>query len=141
MIIFTDKFLEDWQGGRQIMFMGLVRPKYRNDAAIIQHEREHIRQWWMCLCLGLLPCVAYTAHTMTYGGFMQQVALFLFSASISAHALLYYFSKSYRLWAEVRAYKESLKYKPQMIDQYAKHISQKYNLDVSISEAKIRLLS
>ena len=50
------------------------------------------------------------------------------------HGLLYRFSKKYRLWAEVKAYKMQLKYSPQYLDFYAQRMTEMYNIGVSKEE-------
>lgn len=58
------------------------------------------------------------------------------------HALFYNFSKSYRLKCEIEAYKEQLKYcHPININHFAYLISNNYNLDITIEEAKTLLQS
>lgn len=55
------------------------------------------------------------------------------------HGLLYRFSKKYRLYSEVRAYKEQLKYN-YTPDLFATFICERYNLNISKKEVLILLL-
>lgn len=53
------------------------------------------------------------------------------------HPLLYAVSKSYRLKAEVEAYREQLKYAPAMVDVFAGYLSSNYGLDISADYAAL----
>jgi len=46
MVIYTDKFIPDRFGGIIYGPIILIRPKYRDDIGLLEHEREHVRQWW-----------------------------------------------------------------------------------------------
>ena len=65
--------------------------------------------------------------------------------TLGLHSLLYLLVKSYRLYAEVRAYREQLKYLPAInhVEQsrklYAGFISRDYGLDISVEEAENKL--
>ena len=54
------------------------------------------------------------------------------------HAYLYWLSKRYRLKCEVEAYREQLKYGGD-IDLFAKFISEKYDLKITIEDARRKL--
>lgn len=56
-------------------------------------------------------------------------------ATIGLHSFFYLLSKQYRLWAEVEAYKEQLKYSPGNELRFAEFIADKYGLNVSAEEA------
>ena len=45
LIFFTDR-LPQGVGGRSYWLFALIRPKYREDEGLIQHELEHSRQAW-----------------------------------------------------------------------------------------------
>lgn len=47
-IIWTDRMLEEWQGGVSYGFFCVIRPKYRerNDDGIVRHELRHCRQFY-----------------------------------------------------------------------------------------------
>ena len=55
--------------------------------------------------------------------------------TLGVHSILYATSKRYRLWAEVEAYREQLKYSPDNVLIFAGFICEKYNLDVTLPEA------
>jgi hypothetical protein len=55
------------------------------------------------------------------------------------HALLYLLVPRYRLWCEVQAYREQLKYSPGREARFARAIATKYNLQIT-PEAAEKLL-
>ncbi len=65
--------------------------------------------------------------------------------TLGVHSLLYLLVKPYRLYAEVRAYREQLKYPPatnhaeESRKLYAGFISNDYGLDISVEEAENKL--
>ena len=61
--------------------------------------------------------------------------------TLGLHTLLVLFSKKYKFWCEVQAYKEQLKYSPGNEDLFASFISKNYGLNVSVDEAKAALIS
>ena len=136
MIIYSDKTLKNWQGGRQFWFFAIIRPKYRGDQSIVEHERVHIRQWWMTTLL--------TAVAVGFGSFVANKHLGVTWEQLaplvvlppSTHALLYLTLKKYRLWAEVQAYRVSLAYRPEQLDHYANVLATKYKLNITTSRAR-----
>jgi hypothetical protein len=140
MIIYTDKTLKNWQGGRQLWFFAIVRPEHRGKQDLIEHEKAHIKQWWLVTIL--------TALAVGFGAFVANKHLGVTWEQLaplvvlppSTHALLYLTLKKYRLWAEVQAYRVSLSYRPNQLDHYANVLATKYKLRISTDQAK-RLLS
>lgn len=59
--------------------------------------------------------------------------------SFGLHSLLYLTIKKYKLWAEISAYREQLKYSPGMEEKFAGFISEKYGLNVTKTYALRRL--
>lgn len=64
--------------------------------------------------------------------------------TLGLHSLLYFLSKKYRLWAEVSAYEEQLKYPPASGRDayrkiYAGFISTKYGIKITVREAYEKL--
>lgn len=60
--------------------------------------------------------------------------------TLSFHSLLYKFSKRYRLWAEVQAYRKQMEYSPEYTERYAEFIVEKYGLNITKDEAYRRLV-
>jgi hypothetical protein len=83
---------------------------YKEDIGLLEHELVHCRQFF------LLPVI---------------------------HSILYKSSNSYRYWAELQAYRKQLEFsnnKESSVEHFAKFLSEKYGLDVSIEKAKADLL-
>lgn len=136
MIIYTDKTLASWQAGRQFWCFAVIRPKYRGVQAIVEHEKEHIKQWWLvtflsALAVGFFAFVAYKHMGVT----LEQLAP-LAVVPPTMHALLYLTIRKYRQWAEVQAYRVSLSYRPDQLDHYANVLATKYKLRISTERAK-----
>ncbi len=55
--------------------------------------------------------------------------------TLGLHSLLYRFSKQYRFWSEVRAYRVQLTYSPHAAERFAQFIATKYDLDVTVEFA------
>ena len=62
-----------------------------------------------------------------------------FWRTFGGHALMYLFSKKYRLKAEVEAYCASLDYNPERIHWFAWVIANKYGINITQEEAKALL--
>ena len=54
LTFYTDKFLEPWQGAAAFGPVILIRPKYREDVGLLEHEKMHVKQWWFTLGLHAL---------------------------------------------------------------------------------------
>lgn len=120
MIFYTDKFLKEWMGGRQFWFVAIIRPIHRGKQHIVEHEREHIKQWGLTTFLTAWAC-AFAAFVLNkHLGFTCLDLLPLLAVPPSAHGLLYLTMRKYRLWAEVQAYRVSLAYRPEKLNNYAK---------------------
>lgn len=62
-----------------------------------------------------------------------------FYRTFCLHGILYALSTAYRLYAELEAYAEQMKYSPDNIDQFAEFISTRYGFDISVPEAHAKL--
>ena len=51
MVIYTDRFVSKGFAGSTIWFIILIRPKYRSDVGLLEHERIHVKQFWRTLGL------------------------------------------------------------------------------------------
>jgi hypothetical protein len=56
------------------------------------------------------------------------------------HGLFYKYGRGYRLRCEVEAYKVQLKHTPLSVNHFAKFLSERYDLGISVEEAKKLLL-
>ena len=52
---YTDRMPNEWCGGYARMWFIRIRPKYKDDIGLLEHEKVHVRQFWrMCGFHGLL---------------------------------------------------------------------------------------
>lgn len=106
-VFYTNLFVPKGSAGCARGPLIFIRPEYKNDAGLLAHERVHVRQWLRTIySLGVV------------------------------HSLLYLFSDSYKLAAEVEAYQEQAKHYPDdRTPQFAVFIADDYGLDISAAEA------
>ena len=136
LLWFTD-ILPETVGGRAMMFTVRLRPKYKDDTGILKHEETHVKQYWL-ITLPLLILVGI-------GGFFYQIVWVALSLCLIAQPIIYQASKSYRKWAEVRAYREQLLWPPATGNReyywflYVVALAQHYKLGINIEEAKMLL--
>ena len=83
---YTDR-LPDGVGGDAHGPVVRIRPIYRNDVGIHQHEQTHVNQWWI---VGLVSAAL-----------LALISPVLSPLGIGTHPLLYATVRRYRLWAEV----------------------------------------
>lgn len=135
LTIYTNHFLPEWVGARAIMFLVLIRPKYRDDKGIHAHEYTHVRQWYKWTGLALLM---FLIAGLSIPDYWQNIA----SASVlstAVFAILYKFSTSFRLEAEAEAYAAQVKAGADL-DKMAKHLANpNYNLGISELEARLKI--
>lgn len=107
MVFYTTRFVKAGFAGCTYGPLIFIRPAYRSDRGLLEHERVHARQWLRTLGL---------------------------------HSLLYALSKTYRLRAEVEAYREQARHYPDdRRPMFARAIAEKYGLDISPDDAIKRL--
>jgi hypothetical protein len=136
MIIYTDRFLRNWQGGRQLWVLALIRPRHRGNQAITEHEREHIKQWWLTTVFGFVV-LGFAAHVAAnhLNVDLRQWTGFVFLPP-SLHGILYLVFRPYRRWAEVRAYRVSVAYRPDQFENYSRALADHYRLGIDLSTAR-----
>ena len=112
-----------------------IRPKYKGDAGLLEHEKFHVREWWAWSCAVALAAIAVALALGPMIGLP-----FLLWAPL-AHQAVYRWSRRYRLWSEVRAYRIQLRqYGPSTSAEFAvRALADKYDLGISREEAR-RLL-
>ncbi|OGA31710.1 MAG: hypothetical protein A3G80_12815 [Betaproteobacteria bacterium RIFCSPLOWO2_12_FULL_62_13b] len=89
----------------------LLRPECHGNEGILQHELEHVRQWWTSFFLtGGLVILNLCAVRVAFGETFWQAAFLGLWFSWLAHPLLYRASRRYRRWSEIRAYRVQLRY-------------------------------
>lgn len=106
-----------WLTRGKVIWRGLpivmVAEGYREDRGLLEHELEHVRQFWAGwfaggLLLGNLLLLAFAADfALPAIGLM---ALLVVALPVAAHPGLYTMCCSYRLWAEVAAYRVQMRH-------------------------------
>ena len=121
-----------------------IRPKYRGDESLHQHELEHVRQWWLCFAamsvvttLGVVVASSVLGHPMP-----QQSLIVGIWLSWLGHTVLHRLSRSYRAITEINAYRRQIRYadsrgEPMSIEAAAARLSSsRYMLGFSREEAR-----
>lgn len=133
LIIFTAHGLKDfgdgtYQAARAIGPVILIRPEKREDRGLVAHEVTHVGQWMMGLALGLLVAFLAAPHCPYW--------TVLAGLSIGLHHLAYALSPTYRMLAEVRAYRRQLRYYPDdRSDLFGSFLAKRYGLRITVAEA------
>jgi hypothetical protein len=108
-----------------------IRPKYKDDKGLHQHELEHVKQWWIATIV--------SAVLLAAGLHYLQEPLWGAVGSIGVHGALYKLIPAYRLWCEVQAHKVQLQYSPHALKHFALRIATKYGLKITAEDAEQRL--
>jgi hypothetical protein len=128
IIRYTDD-MPAWMGGYAKWFYIAIRPKYRDDKGIHEHEKEHVKQWWLTTILAavIIGAICYrTGYSYAYMGF-----------SVSVFQILYLVIPWFKLQMEVEAYRQQLKhYADDRVPLFAKFIATKYDLKITAEEAE-----
>lgn len=51
-------------GGRAQGPLIKIKPKYKDAAGLIEHEKTHVQQWYALLAIGLMLCTALTLFVL-----------------------------------------------------------------------------
>ena len=118
-----------------------IRPRYLcpADEGLLQHELEHVRQFWLPILLSMLMSagVAGLAHIFHFDLAFAALPLFI---GLLWHFTLSRFSKTYRYWSEVRAYHiQSECYDDDRRPLFAQFIAENYGLVVTQEQALAEL--
>ncbi len=117
----------------------LIKPNYIDDVGLLQHELNHVKQFWFPVLLSVIPFIAVLFIEETF----NSLYLLIIYVGTLIHSLLYRFASKYRLWSEVQSYRIQANYyanKLEKIKKFAIFISTKYQLKISVEEALILLL-
>lgn len=142
MVFYTNRFIPKQFAGVTRLFFIFLRPQYRGNKAMLEHEKVHVRQFWRGWLVWLILCAAAYAVVSNHDVVLSPDVLVgapLLGASF--HSLLYQFVAKYRLACEVEAYRRQLAYQPQSADLFAGFISTRYRLKISRDEVRALLLS
>jgi len=100
IVKYTDKVLQGESG----LFVIYLNPAKRGDEGLLAHEYEHVKQWYLCLAIGLL--LALGVYLLLSN---LTASLFICAVSISLKGILYTYVKPFRQWAEVKAFRAQIK--------------------------------
>lgn len=128
IVKYTDK-LADMFGGETFGPLIKLREKYKDDTALLEHEKFHVRQWYAASGVG----VAVIAGL----GLITSFAFTLLPLAFVLHQMLYKYIRPYRQWSEVKAYKVQIKAgKISNIDFAVDMLVSSYDLDIDDDEAR-----
>jgi hypothetical protein len=127
LIRYTDD-MPAWMGGYARWFYIAIRPKYKDDKGIHQHELEHVKQWWLT--------TIWAAMVIGILCWWQQAQFVYVALSLAVYQLLYTAIPLFKLHCEVEAYKQQLKhYADDRVSLFGKFIADKYGLKITAEEA------
>ena len=110
-----------------------ILSKYKCDAGLLEHEKIHVRQWYVLLAFVLLLCTLMTLVVSASLWPLYGLAPFL-------HPLLYKFIRQYRQLCEVKAYRKQVAVGGYTSNEFAvTALVKKYDLGLSVSEARALL--
>lgn len=133
LIKYTENIANGFGGTAQGPLIKLL-PKYQNDVGLIEHEKTHVRQWYVVMAIGLLLCTLLTLIVSPFLWPLHGVAPFL-------HQLLYKFLRPYRRWCEVQAYRKQIAIGGYASNEFAvTALVEKYDLGLYVDEARALLI-
>lgn len=133
LLSYTDD-MDEKNGGETKFFLAKIRPKYKDDKGLHEHEYLHVTHWWVTVLAWVIGCVAvwYLSGSL--------LALQLSPLGLGIYGVLYNSVSRFRLWTEVVCYKRQAKFYPDdRKPLFAKYISEDYDLDIS-KETALKLL-
>jgi hypothetical protein len=132
IVKYTDDLAEGFGGSTQGPFIK-IRPKYEGDRGLLEHERTHVRQWYVATVLWLSGGVALTLLLSSNWWLISPAAPFL-------HTMLYQFVRPYRRWCEVRAYRQQIAAGGYPSKEFAvTALVEKYDLELNLDAANALL--
>lgn len=104
-----------------------IKPEYKGDEGLYQHELMHVKQWaTVSIISGLIIAAVYAPFA---------------PIAVGVHGLLYIATPKYRLWCEAQAYAKQLNYyEDDRTERFANYITKYYNVKES-NEVVIALLN
>lgn len=106
-----------------------IHPKHKGDDGLLEHEKTHVRQWYLLTGLGLVIAVVLALFVSPALWAATTVVPFL-------HTLLYKFLRPYRQWCEVQAYRKQIAVGGYLSSDFAATaLVNKYDLNLKATEA------
>jgi len=134
LTLYTNNLPAQFAGTAQ-GFVVKIRPQYKDDKALHEHEYTHVKQWYKWLFAWLLITGLLVIGTYEQLGYaLAPLAI----AGVGVHGLLYLLVPSYKLHAEAEAYAVQVKHGAD-IDKMANGLATWYGLDITQSEAKAKI--
>lgn len=65
-VIYTNRFIPAIYAGRTIGPIVLIRPEYKSDTGLLEHEKVHVRQFWRTLGLFGIPYLLSKKYRLKY---------------------------------------------------------------------------
>lgn len=144
-IIPVPVFVTDWGmgptvGGAANGPVIRIRPKYieRNDEGILNHELNHVKQFYTPLLISL----GIFAALWLWLGYFHIYSAYILIIGGTLHSLLYLLVRPYKLWSEVTSYRiqaKSYSNYQEKLQEFAGYIAKYYNLNISQNEALLLL--
>ena len=138
IISYSDDLPAD-MGGFTLTLVAVIRPEYRHDQGLHEHQLEHVVQWYAVLAAMLVLA------TIAYLEGQAGVAVGLALASVGMHGLLHRRFRSFRLSSESRAFARQIQFPDRhgrflSLDAAAARLcSPRYDLGLSQPEAVARI--
>ena len=122
---------DNGEGGRQLGPLIRINEKYREDAGLLAHEVEHVKQWWVTSIICAILWFTFVP--------MQELSIGFSWLPFAVYHLLYQVPFIQK-WIEVRCWRVQLSHYPERIERAAELISTMYDFKMTKEEA-IKLLS
>lgn len=108
-----------------------IKPEYRHDEGLHEHEFMHVKQGY----IGLIGCVLLGLLLNQFIDF-DYILEAAFGIGAASHPLLYLLVTRYKLFAEVVAYAKQAEFYPtDKTELFGKFIAENYKLDISAEDA------
>ncbi len=129
LTFYTENLAEGF-GGQTTGPIVKIRPKYKDDKGLHEHEYEHVNQWWITT---LISAALYYALYYFQGAPIEMLPLV-----VAVYSLLYEVVPWFKLKMEVAAYKvQNACYPDDRSSFFAWVVSTKYGLkDVDVAEVQ-----
>ncbi len=130
---YTDRLIPERFGAVNVGPISLIRPKYRDDKGLHEHEAVHFRQWATLAAIGpLTEFIAFSSKVEM----VQPYLLAILLAPSLFHGVLYKLISKYRQACEVSAYKAQLPHYPDdRTELFAGFLASKYDLNLGHTAA------